>query len=288
MKTNKLYFGITMMLLTFLAIGSAEAQTAMNINDYRNTFNSHSTKMRVVTISDPSCGGCFYMVNDQLMPIFNDPTGCGLSSNIRYFFAWTDVLGATAADATSRANLFTDSRFLHYWDDDQLLGDLYLNTLSLVDPSGAVGAYTAWHTVMCYSPGTVWNVSDPNPPMPDFWMHKLGTTYNAPQNIYYTDADFTTGFSAIACAVSVNEYEIANDLSIYPNPSTSNVTINYDGKVELESITIYDALGATVRKVSIDAGTKNIKIEGLNNGLFYCKMKTVGNVMITKKFTVLK
>jgi hypothetical protein len=278
----------SILFILTLLISPLQAQEIMDIDAFRDHFNSFENDMKVVVINDPSCGGCMYMVQEEEMPIFNDPKGCGLGSFVKYFFIWTDVLGADISHATLQAETYTDSRFFHYWDDDQLLGDLYMNTLDLIDPSGEVGAYTAWHTVMCYDAGYTWDESEENPPYPDFWQHKLADTYGADQSLYFNEETFAAGFNEMACALSIDDFPSELILNIYPNPSTGNFTIDFEAPKHNYRLVLHDILGNVISGHNLLSGTERISLTNLNSGLYICRVFENEKLMLTEKISVIR
>jgi hypothetical protein len=289
MKNITNYLKKILLVLGLFSMANANAQKIMDVDTFRTEFNNYSNDMRVVMISDPSCGGCMFMINQEVS-VFEDSLGCGLRPDIKYFFIWTKVLGgSTLGHATTNQTTYNDSRYIHYWDEFQYLGDRYLNTLSLVDPSGSSGFYTAWHTVMCYAPGVSWSTSNVNPPYPNFWMHKLSTAYNADQNLYYTDSLFSIGFNNIACALSVDELNHDDKLSIYPNPSKSDITISYSALHDSGHFIISDILGNTIQKIKVPIGEGKIKIsDKLIPGVYFCTFMEGNKKHETKKFMIIE
>jgi hypothetical protein len=279
---------VLLLFTCLFQVGFLSAQEIMDVDAFRESFNGYEDEMRVVVISDPSCGGCMYMVAEQLMPIFNDPKGCGLSEEIKYFFIWTNVLGADFSHAETHATTYDDERFLHYWDEFQLLGDLYMNTLEFVDPSGEEEAYTAWHTVMCYEPGETWESEDADPPMPNFWQHKLGDSYEAPMDLYFLEETFEIGFNEMACALSIDQLILNDHVAIYPNPANSYINIEFSEQMEGTSLVIYDSKGAVIENTYLSSGTRRLAIDRLEEGMYFCRFIGSDQVFGTKKITILR
>ncbi len=82
-----------------------------------------------------------------------------------------------------------------------------------------------------------------------------------------------------ACAQSVDEVSIINNLSIHPNPFSNTITIEFELKQpEIITITIYNHLGQKVEgngKKTIH-GKQQIEwnAEGLPAGVYFCALKT--------------
>ncbi len=274
------------MILMLTSI-TVSAQTVMDIDTYRNEFNSLSDKLRVVVTNDPGCGGCMYMVQ-QLIDIFEDPEGCGDGQDIRYFFNWTKVLSTTElANAVQHTATWPDSRFIHYWDEFQIMGDLYLNSLGLTDPSGT-GEYSAWHTVQCFAPGVVWDVNDANPPQPTFWQHKLSANYNADQNLYFAEATFAEGFNQLACATSVSDLSDPNSrVQINQTVGTGAFQFRYTDLHENAALVIVGLDGRMVTTYLLPDHTGTLQLsQDLQVGMYVYSLVENGTFVGSAKFIV--
>jgi hypothetical protein len=87
------------------------------------------------------------------------------SSMLQGAIIWTPMLETdNLIAATHQETLFSDSRVIHYWDPDRIVGQLLSKTLKLRAP-------IAWDVYLVYQPGQDWD-SD-LPPSPEFWMHQL-------------------------------------------------------------------------------------------------------------------
>ena len=277
--------------LTFMAIVSSStavfSQTIMDVDTFRNEFNSLSDDLRVVITNDPDCGGCLYMVQQEF-GVIEDPNGCGLNEGITYIFNWTKVLGGTTAAAVdAHTTTWSHPRYIHYWDETQILGDLFLSTLGLVDPSGT-GEYTAWHTILCYEPGVEWNESDPNPPMPTYWLHKLSEQYNADQSLYYTDSLFNVGFNALACLTSLGEQQISDKVTINGNGS-NNIVFNFIDVEKNAQLRLMTLDGRTAVTYPINTSNGFIELtDRLGSGMYVYSLIENGKVTGSDKLVIIK
>lgn len=79
----------------------------------------------------------------------------------------------------------------------------------------------------------------------------------------------------------ISDLSNTNNLSIYPNPSSSELTINYSSDIIIISATILDAMGRTF---PVDLSANNtIDVSNLSNGVYLLHMET-DKGLITKKF----
>jgi hypothetical protein len=96
-----------------------------------------------------------------------------------------------------------------------------------------------------------------------------------------------------ANATGVEESELANSISIYPNPATTSATVNFDlPTAEEVSMQLVNTVGQVILVENL--GTKNagahtyaIDATSLSNGLYFLNV-TVGNNTVTKKVSINK
>lgn len=75
---------------------------------------------------------------------------------------------------------------------------------------------------------------------------------------------------------SVNKVDKNNDVKIYPNPSTENIYVNYES--DFSNINIINLQGKTI----LQSNTKNIDINGLENGIYIAQIITENGVLNSK------
>ena len=82
-----------------------------------------------------------------------------------------------------------------------------------------------------------------------------------------------------ACAQSVDEVSIINNLSIHPNPFTNSTTIEYELiQPDMVTMTIYNHLGKQIEVIrqKQSAGKQQVvwDAEGMPSGVYFCVLKT--------------
>ena len=90
-----------------------------------------------------------------------------------------------------------------------------------------------------------------------------------------------------ACEMSVNELNFLNKLSIYPNPFSNTITIEFDLKQpEIVTITIYNHLGEKVETIKGRKSVGQQKIEWncteISAGIYFCVLKTNEEIQTIK------
>ncbi len=93
-------------------------------------------------------------------------------------------------------------------------------------------------------------------------------------------------------ATSVNELEEVNELTLYPNPSSNEITIDFETTESLPvEIAIFNVVGKRIRTIAnqtYSTGNQRIttNVSDLTNGMYYIQMANESGKLI-EKFTVL-
>ena len=74
---------------------------------------------------------------------------------------------------------------------------------------------------------------------------------------------------------------VINDISIYPNPTTT--LLNFKSVIQVEKILIYNMLGQLVQQEKVNASEGTINIEKLAQGTYLVKVND-----IDKGYTIIK
>ena len=107
---------------------------------------------------------------------------------------------------------------------------------------------------------------------------------------------FTTSESKpfkVSSSVGIEETEMVNNVTVFPNPMTNNATVNFNiAESNVVSIVLVNAVGQVVLNENLGklaAGIQNYALDAkeLSNGLYFLNIK-VGNGTITKKVTINK
>lgn len=80
--------------------------------------------------------------------------------------------------------------------------------------------------------------------------------------------------------------EIIDRISIYPNPASDNILINY-GEAEVTSIKIIDMTGREVLTNSFNKQVKKIYLNGLESGTYFVKFNFINGNHIIKNLIIL-
>jgi len=88
--------------------------------------------------------------------------------------------------------------------------------------------------------------------------------------------DMLSGFAGVEDEI------VTAEVSIYPNPASTIVTINSNKATEL---VIYNAIGKEIKVITKPATTENINVAHLPNGIYFVQVKN-GNTVLTKKIVI--
>lgn len=94
----------------------------------------------------------------------------------------------------------------------------------------------------------------------------------------WTNVDATASFSLDCNPLGVDEVELTQRISVYPNPVKSQIYINSD--VVIESISIIDAFGKIIKSNPISNNT--IDVSRLSNGVYLLQVNTDEGLVIKK------
>jgi hypothetical protein len=72
--------------------------------------------------------------------------------------------------------------------------------------------------------------------------------------------------------VSVNENDKQNELSLYPNPSNGNITIE---STKLETYQIFDMKGSLINQIQLNPGKNNVQLN-LDRGVYFVRSLATG------------
>ena len=78
--------------------------------------------------------------------------------------------------------------------------------------------------------------------------------------------------------LSVADYAFQQSIAIYPNPSTTNFTIDL-GYDSLEQVVLYNDLGQKLKVVY----SKEVDVSNLNSGVYYLTITSESGKKATKK-----
>ena len=108
----------------------------------------------------------------------------------------------------------------------------------------------------------------------------LGSFCQSGQALYPSDWDGICG----PYVVDINELKINKSLKIYPNPATTQITIEFQSIAGSKQsiVEIYSSMGQLVFKSAIQNPKSSIDVSGFTKGLYLIKVLSGGDVVVSK------
>jgi len=73
----------------------------------------------------------------------------------------------------------------------------------------------------------------------------------------------------------INNFELRNNLSVYPNPAINNVTINVkNDNVTIEKVELYNIYGQLLNMMYVNGNTAEVSVQALATGTYFAKVFT--------------
>ena len=108
----------------------------------------------------------------------------------------------------------------------------------------------------------------------------LTYTYTSPAGCTASD---TANFNVITCAGIINTG--ADQIGVYPNPFTDEITINTNGSYGNGTAILSDAAGREVKRIEFNAGVMSVQINtsSLTGGMYLLSISVGGKLIEVKK-----
>lgn len=85
--------------------------------------------------------------------------------------------------------------------------------------------------------------------------------------------------------VKIEELQEKVYLTLYPNPTTQNLWLQFDGAVHnRKKIEVYSISGQKVKSLEIDESKPQLDVSDLANGTYIIRVYAHGTVLFTKRF----
>ena len=105
-----------------------------------------------------------------------------------------------------------------------------------------------------------------------------GDTNNPRKAIITSDTSFIAMFKYI---LTINESKFNNNLTLYPNPSSYQFTLD-NGQELMKEVYLYDVMGRKVKHLPVHAPSTTIDVNDLPNGIYVVKINTASGVLVRK------
>lgn len=129
-----------------------------DLANFRERFNADRGKVRAVFLASPTCGICLRGVAE----LQEDMLETIDAEDLVVYVVWSSQLGAQERHVAPAMRLIPDSRTVHYWDPDQVLGIAYQPVFSVPAP--------VWDYWLLYERDTEWKAG--GVPEPAWWEYQ--------------------------------------------------------------------------------------------------------------------
>ena len=101
------------------------------------------------------------------------------------------------------------------------------------------------------------------------------------------DSSYATFVVSANSATSVGGVSKGNEeLSVYPNPATSEINFVYDGASDIRTAAIYSIIGKTMAVYRVSGNSANMSLENMPAGIYFIRLANAqGQLVATRKFT---
>lgn len=106
---------------------------------------------------------------------------------------------------------------------------------------------------------------------------------------YYSSTYNSSAYNYCICndPLSTNNISVKNKFSIFPNPFSSQTTLQTAGRLHNASLTIYNSVGQTVKRIDNLIGQTIIfHRDNLPTGLYFVRLTQDGNTISADKFVI--
>ena len=86
--------------------------------------------------------------------------------------------------------------------------------------------------------------------------------------------------SVKAITTGIQNIDLENGISVYPNPSSDFININNNGQIAIRSIQIMSTIGQVVKTVDANSNNMSISLQELAAGNYFIKINSADNYCI--------
>ena len=138
--------------------------------------------------------------------------------------------------------------------------------------------------------GTFYDPFANEPPYPGIFFANTPNLVHIcadPQNFEYLDNKITVyGYSGVSvdnlCALSNENFTLAPDFTVYPNPVNAMLQIQSKTNIAISSISIYNMLGQVVLVIPNAEQIKSIDVSSLKTGNYFIKINSDSGTLNTR------
>lgn len=130
-----------------------------------------------------------------------------------------------------------------------------------------------------------WQIATATQPTFSFQGLTANTTYNVRIKTICEDgeSDYATTEFTTLNEVGIDNVELANGLSLMPNPADKYIELTIQNNINVKEVSIYNAFGQMIQLVQLTDNHARIDLNNFASGMYFVKV-TGENAIVTKKF----
>lgn len=116
-------------------------------------------------------------------------------------------------------------------------------------------------------------------------------TYYVRTRLYNSATSGDTAYATFMITASApsgvsNVNRSNEDLSLYPNPATSEINLVYGGTADVKTVSIYNIIGKLMSVYRVNGNSANMSLENMPGGIYFVRLADAqGQIVATRKFT---
>lgn len=130
-----------------------------------------------------------------------------------------------------------------------------------------------------------WQIATATQPSFSFQGLTANTTYNVRIKTICEngESDYATTEFTTLNEVGIDNVELANGLSLMPNPADKYIELTIQNNINVKEVSIYNAFGQMIQLVQLTDNHARIDLNNFASGMYFVKV-TGENAIVTKKF----
>ncbi len=245
--------------------------TISNIkSQYTDVYESKLVRLSNVTF----ISGTQFVQNGDTMAIYN-----------RFNTVTTEISAGDLADVTGFVSYSTNHGYQIYPRGDE---DIDIHTVVIMDTVATPefdlfkdGEFYRVNITCATEGASIYYTLDGTDP--DESANLFTGLFPLTLNVHYTLKAVAMKEGMVNSAIAVydynpsgiNNFELRNNLSVYPNPAINNVTINVkNDNVTIEKVELYNIYGQLLNMMYVNENTAKVSVQALATGTYFAKIFT--------------
>ena len=239
-------------------------------SQYTDVYESKLVRLSNVTF----ISGTQFVQNGDTMAIYN-----------RFNTVTTEISAGDLADVTGFVSYSTNHGYQIYPRGDE---DIDIHTVVIMDTVATPefdlfkdGEFYRVNITCATEGASIYYTLDGTDP--DESANLFTGLFPLTLNVHYTLKAVAMKEGMVNSAIAVydynpsgiNNFELRNNLSVYPNPAINNVTINVkNDNVTIEKVELYNIYGQLLNMMYVNGNTAEVSVQALATGTYFAKIFT--------------